>query len=441
MKGMPIKSNIGLSESSILMYTGYTREIYLLEYDSEERWTTDNEEIAVVSDGVIKAVSPGNTVIHCVTKDGKDFSCEVEVRKCVSDAYRIIAEEEAQWIESLQLSDGSFSCYELDDSLPVRVNPYFSCYAALAMLQSDYENSKKENINAYLNWYFAHMNMEKDINGSVGTIYDYQVNVQGKEVISETNMKSYDSADSYSAMFLILLWKYFDKYQDSEIMSAQKGKIDQLVDILLSLQSGGYTESIQGSDVKYLMNNVEVYQGMQCALRLYKSLWKTEERTIRLDKAVTEFQDNFDCIWWEKDHYYSVLERNNQSFYGDTMDWGKLYEFAVPQLFPVMFGVKKAEEEQSQKVYSYFCRQWKWESMEYDNQTDGNQTWSMIAYAAAIMRDYKRVDEFLGNIKNRGNDRGYPYYSGDSVWVILTCEEAFRYYSNLERRGLEIEKN
>ena len=78
--------------------------------------------------------------------------------------------------------------------------------------------------------------------------------------------------------------------------------------------------------------------------------------------------------------------------------------------------------------------------MEYGEQAEGNQTWSLIVYAAMRMGDYESVDVFLSNFKKQISDRRYPYYSGDSVWVVLTCEGAFDYYSGLESRGKVIEK-
>lgn len=441
LEGIPTVSDIGLSQDNLLIYTGYDRQIYLLEYDGMCKWMTDDAEIATVSEGIITAGNSGKTVIRCITEEGKTFSCEVEVRDCVSVSYHELAEEETAWLEALQLSDGSFSCYQLEQEQSARINPYFSSYAALAVLKCDHKNEKKERIDAYLDWYFLHMNAETDTKGSVGTVYDYQAEVQGRTVISETCTNAYDSADSYAAVFLMLLWEHFNKYQDYEIFYERKEQIDQLVDLLLGLQSDGYTESMQASNIKYLMNNMEAYQGMQCALNLYDALWKPEERTTQLERAVVEFQNDFDEVWWNDGYYYSVLEGDNRSFYGDRMDWDKLYEFAAPQLFPVMFGVKKATDEQSEQVYSCFCKQWDWKNMQYEKQTTGNQTWSLIAYAAMIMGDYESVDTFLANFKEKIKDRSYPYYSGDSVWVVLACEGAFDYYTKLESQGKIIDKS
>lgn len=343
--------------------------------------------------------------------------------KYVTDTGKEMAEKEAAWLLSLQLSDGSFACYEPEEGMEVRVNPYFSSYAALAVLKSDHEVKKKENIDIYLNWYFEHINMFEDINGSVGTVYDYEAKVEGRKVVSESCAYSYDSADSYAAVYLILLSEYLDTYGNDAIFNTEKEKIDRLAELLLSLQLEGYTESFRGSGVKYLMNNMEAYQGMKAALKLYEKLWKTDERIAKLKHAISEFDENFEAVWWNEDCYYNVLDANNHPFPEQTQNWGRLYECALPQLFPVMFEINKPISPHSVQIYSTFCRQWDWQHMEYADQTEGNQTWSLIACAAMSMGDYKRVGEYLNSFKEIAEDKSYPYYSGDSAWIVLAFEK------------------
>lgn len=430
-----LKQNITLDKENILIYTGYDSQVKLLEYDGAKKWVTDDPVIATVENGIIKAGMPGKTKIKCITEDGKKYSCNVEVKRAVSGIYKDIAKKETAWISNLQLSNGAFSCYELEEGLAARVNPYFGCYSAIAMLMSDYTDENKDDVETFINWYFTHMNMEPDVNGSVGTVYDYSVNISGKEVVSEESREKYDSADSYSAMFLILLNKYRNKYGDDNILLNEKTKVDCVVDILLSLLHDGYTQSMNGSKVKYLMNNAETYDGMNNALKIYESLWPHDGRTKMLREAVNKFSMDFDYAWWSGTYYYPVLNKDNSSYYGDKMCWDKLYEYAVPQLFPVIFDVKKADNRHSQKVYMDFCDNWKWENFDYGNEQGANQTWSLIVYAAAVMEDYDRVAMYIKNFNEKISDRSYPYYSGDSVWLALACDKAYDYFVNIEKNG------
>ena len=77
--------------------------------------------------------------------------------------------------------------------------------------------------------------------------------------------------------------------------------------------------------------------------------------------------------------------------------------------------------------------------MEFGDAVSGKETWSLIVYGAAAMQDYNRVNVYLNNYRQKSDDRSYPFYSGDSVWVILTCDKVYGYCKDLESRGLKID--
>ena len=303
-----LKKEVSLSHKELIIYTGYSRQISLVNYDGKCQWESLQPEVAAVSDGNIIANKPGETQIICKTEDGEKYICRVQVYERISDVYHNKAEKEVVWLESLQLPDGSFSCYELEEGMPARVNPYFGSYAAIAILRNDHETRKTDKIEAFIDWYFAHMNMRKDVKGSVGTIYDYKVMLENGRIVDETSSKDYDSADSYVAVFLMLLQEYLQKYENQELILENKEKVDILVDLLLSIQKDYYTESKNGSEVKYLMNNMEAYQGFKSALILYKQLWENDDRYAALKKAVKGFEKNFNKSWVGDGYYYPVLD-------------------------------------------------------------------------------------------------------------------------------------
>ena len=430
------RKEISLSQNAMVIYTGYQRELYLKNYDGETKWYSDNEKIAIVNEGVVTAKTQGEVNITCVTEDGRSFSCYVSVYETMSDDYYEIASREAEWLRSLQLSDGSFSCYELEENMPSRINPYFGSYAAIAILRNDHKNESQEVAENFIEWYFSHMNMEKDIKGSVGTIYDYKVIVEDGEIVEETSNDAYDSADSYAAMFFVLLCEYYEKYSDDEIIVREKVRVDMLAELLISLSSGYYTESKNESGVKYLMNNMEVYEGLKAAYRLYEFLWEDDPYYNKLGELIEGFENNFEEDWVGDGYYYPVLNGENESFYGEQMHMNKLYEYALPQLFPVMFGIVSDDDRLSKEVYTAFCEEWDWVNMDFGNQSEANSTWSLISYAASCMGDFERLNEYLKGYENVTKDRTYPFYSGDGAFVVLACEEAYNYYVFLEKNGL-----
>lgn len=423
-----------LSHNNLIIYMNHTADISIRNYDKECIWTSDDTNICMVLNGHITPKNAGKTFIRCELESGEILSCEVEILESLSDIYREYAKKEVEWLESLQLSDGSFSCYEIEENMPVRINPYFSCYASIAIMRNDYKNVKSTQIEQFINWYFSHMNTSYDVKGSVGTIYDYEVYVEDGKVISESSKDTYDSADSYAALFLMLLQEYNNKYKSDEIIIDNKEKVDMLTDLLLVLQLDCYTESKRNSGTKYLMNNMEAYKGFQSALDIYLTIWPDDERINKLTKAISDFEDNFSKMWINDDYYYSVLDENNNSFYEDRMDWEELYVFAIPQLFPVMFDITKPEDDINQKVYNKFCECWNWQEMDFKNQSKANTTWSLIFYAAVKMNDYQSADSYLEYFRDNITDRGYPYYLSDSAWIVLGCEEAYQYFYDLESK-------
>lgn len=96
-----------LSQNKLVIYTGYSKTIYLRGRYDVEYWTSDNEAVAVVEDGRITALEVGNVIITADTGKEK-FMCEVEVREAMSPKFYEIAEEEKEWFFSQQLSNGAF---------------------------------------------------------------------------------------------------------------------------------------------------------------------------------------------------------------------------------------------------------------------------------------------------------------------------------------------
>ena len=142
-------------------------------------------------------------------------------------------------------------------------------------------------------------------------------------------------------------------------------------------------------------------------------------------------------MWKSETYYYPVLNGENESFYGDKMDWNKLYMYAVPQLFPVIFGMADSNDDFMKKVYSEFCENWDWTNMEFNHdESSANQTWSLIAYAAMKMEDSIRVDSYLEHYQQTIQDRSFPFYTGDSVWFVLTCDAAYDFYLKNEKNGI-----
>jgi hypothetical protein len=181
------------------------------------------------------------------------------------------------------------------DSNYVYVVPYFVNLAAINLLPKDPEKVKR-----YIEWYLMHLNYP-DIYGLTGTIYDYYITKT-----SETPTYTYDSADSYGATFLFLVFLYTEKTGDYQLVRDNIRKLKDIAYVIAYLQdTDGLVKALPNLNVKYLVDNIENI----CGLRAFSLLLR------RLK----------DPDWY----YYSTISQNIQSsvmrnlVQGEQIAWAK----------------------------------------------------------------------------------------------------------------------
>lgn len=323
-----LKAQPYLSMETMTLYTGYEEMLELCGTEELIVWKSSDDGIASVEDGRVKAKSEGEARITAVLGE-REYTCVVEVRQALSPYYGRVADREAEWLESLQLSDGSFACYDVSDGT-ARINPYFASYTALALLVNDRDGGRREKIEGYLDWHFSHMNRsDEDIHGIDGTIYDYEAELCGHRVMTLTSRQTYDSVDSYSAVFLTLLLEYAKKYGQEDYLYAHKEEIDRLVRVLFSTVENDYSVAAPEYPYKLLMDNAEVYRGLKDAMLLYETVFTDDvAMAALLAEAVENFEGNFDTVWWSGEFYHSVLRKDHTPDGEDNGDWQELYPFS-----------------------------------------------------------------------------------------------------------------
>ena len=112
-------TSITLSETEKTLTVGETIELVATvlpenAYNKSLIWSSDNEEIATVSNGVITAMSPGECDITCASSDGSEISaiCHISV-----------LEPEQYWI-SVIVPNGNFSINVTDmESVKLKITP------------------------------------------------------------------------------------------------------------------------------------------------------------------------------------------------------------------------------------------------------------------------------------------------------------------------------
>lgn len=352
--------------------------------------------------------------------------------------YDSIIDSETEWLTTTPLSNGALAFYPTKDG-SAYLNPYFSDYTALALIRDNDSESIAQIVKNYLNWHFDHLNSEvADENGLYYTIYDYTAEVKNGEVISESTEKSYDSADSYAGYFLYVLWEYYEQTGDADFLTEHFTEISGITNMLLSLQQpNGLMVASPDYPVCYLMDNCEVYAGLNGALNLYKKLFEPycEENNAAMLQTVESLIQDLntsrnalsagieDTLWNEAGaHYESSVQGENGYA---KFSWNNLYPSASAQLSPFQHGVIGTKSCRAVSLYKQFCNQYNWQDME--SFRDGNADFygSGIAYCAALMKDYNRLNQYLAMyVWFTAEGHPHPAYNADAGLVVLACKQA-----------------
>lgn len=176
---------------------------------------------------------------------------------------RPATEQLADQILTLQLPDGALRFSAVSDT--VRVVPYFGNIAAMGLLATG-DARYHEPVRRWIEWYVRHQ--EDD-----GTIYDFVGTVQNYKKSDHR-----DSTDSYAATFLQVLSRYVQaKGLDALTPAMREGAGKALAAIKLSLDHDGLTWAKPEYKAKYLMDNLEVCQGLNEAARLFEEMGEPQD--------------------------------------------------------------------------------------------------------------------------------------------------------------------
>ncbi len=335
-----------------------------------------------------------------------------------------IFETETSWLASVQLDNGAIPMIEVTDGVAT-VNPYFADYAALALL--DNADKYAENVKAYIDWHFLHLNSaSEDYNFIDGTIYDYLVTVENgsvvkEEIVIKDGKKSYDSTDSYAATFLMVLDKYLDKTGDTEYIISNRKDIVRVADCLLSTLSMGLTCAKPDYDVKYLMDNCEVYEGTLCAEALLETICN-EDSSYNLTLSKVKYASRWisqtiEKKMWNSDetHYESALLKNGSVAL--EFSWDEFYPSATAQLFPIIHGLIPSDSVRANGIYNSFCDNYNWENFDIPD----NFYWGSNVYAAVLMNDTESVMTYMNNYAELLESHSYPLYNADAAKVSMAA--------------------
>lgn len=284
--------------------------------------------------------TPGTTTAPTAPPDPSELEQDIAF-------YQEILDTEVRWLSSMQLDNGALPMTAVKDG-NVTMNPYFADFAALGILEGG--SSGHAVVKKYMDWHFAHLNTAAtDYNGVDGTIYDYTLTVSGGKVtkeqvnINDQGKKSYDSTDSYAATFLCVLWKYSQKSGDNAYIVSHAAEIRRILNAMYATMDNNLTMAKPDYQVKYLMDNCEVYEGLAAAVHLYEDVLAPggagdAAMLSRLKADKQKVADAIEQQMWNSAGYYEAgLFKDGSVAY--AFSWDSFYPCATAQLFPVICGL------------------------------------------------------------------------------------------------------
>jgi hypothetical protein len=359
--------------------------------------------------------------------------------------YRSYIEIESQWIQSNQLAGGVL-LYKKNENGKSTFVPYFSNTGARALIGRSSVQEYADSVLEYLEWYLLHLNSREDdpINGA-GTIFDFEIEHSGNQVLSETSTGDYDSVDSYAAGFIILLREYYDQTDDSTFFISNREDVCMVIRAMLNtVDSDGLAMIGNDKRVKYLMDNCEVNRALVDAVFLMETVFpegSSENTAVRLEMTdlFSDIQETLsdntaaieELFWNQEELRYEIGINKN----GDLIvfeDWNVFYPDATAQLFPIAFGVISPDSERAEILYGEFCDTFNWEDLEHFKSGEASFYWGILAFTGAMMEDMEKVDTYLKiYVDEIQIDHSYPLYVGDAGWCVMACEKMIDTYEDL----------
>lgn len=353
------------------------------------------------------------------TKGTTDTTTAIDKKK---QWYAALMASENAWVASCQLANGAIAMTPTRSG-KAEVNPYFADIAALSLLNQPDKYANK--VKRYMDWHFAHLNTaQTDPSGVDGTIFDWKYTVSSGTVVLEewlTTPPTYDSTDSYAATFLMVVNKYVQQTGDTAYAVKHAPKLRRVVNALFATMDDGLTMATPRSPVKLLMDNCEVYGGLQAAAELYRDVLipagaASAAEAERLEQAARNVATHVENEMWTGTFYRPSITQTGEPYH--DFSWKDYYPCATAQTFPILYGLLDPASERAGKLYDQFCWRFDWENLNHPD----SYWWGSNAYTAALIGDTERVDTYLTVYQQRvAASRGFPLYNADVAWVAMTA--------------------
>lgn len=239
-----------------------------------------------------------------------------------ADGERAAIEHCLEIIRPCQMSDGN-----------IRVNgggeaawavPYFGNLAAMALLAANDVRRNPEDVvrvGRWLSWYARHQEAD-------GTICD----CEGTASSCKSNGKR-DSTDSYAATFLMAVGRYTQALAKPPSAEILRAAAKALAAVEAVVQDDGLTIAKPDYAIKYLMNNVEVHQGLTEGAQLFASVGM-EKESQKAAAMAARMAGSMGKFWSDRDACFAYALDTKDQGSGGLSD---PYPHGLAQLFALSY--------------------------------------------------------------------------------------------------------
>lgn len=300
-----------------------------------------------------------------------------------------LIEKQKAYLLQCQLPSGAFRLSPKSD----RINPYFANLALLPLvILGEYDAVAR-----YLDWYIQHLNRD-------GYINDFRL--QGG---IELDTGKADSEDSYHTTFFSLLASYVEQSGRRSVITAYSKELATMLHAVLRLQqTDGLTWAKRSWKVKYLMDNCEVWKGLQDISSLFALIGEQALAELAM-KAARHCETGLKGMYSAKRKSYAVYDRVYPK-------WHKWYPDATSQAFPLLYGLLSPSSAEARELYQQLLLHFP----DFQSFWTGDfYPWMIMGQYAWLMDDANRVARMLAVAEEL-----YIYGPRSGYWLI---HEAARY--------------
>jgi hypothetical protein len=308
---------------------------------------------------------------------------------------------DASWIRQGQLPDGAIAWY-VDRQ---RVNPYLANYSAIGLAEAYRVTRTGADLTAamsWLSWYAAHEN-------AAGFVTDYTVSGS-----VETSTGDMDSTDAYAGTYLLAVRAA--SRAGANVRSLTTGIKGAVSAIEATQDTDGLTWAKPAWHVKYLMDQSEVYAGLEAAVDLGSILGDRALRN-RANADAQAVAAGVSGLWNSPTAAYDWARDGGSQ---TPTNWGNLYSDSMSQAWASTFGLGRPS-----LLNAVDANHPLWDQPAATDTFNGAQAtvgyWPVAGWGFLAQGSSARAATAAGNIRTAAlaTNRAWPFTTGNAGQLIV----------------------